>query len=265
MKYLLFLFIFLPGIVHAGGFPTFNAVADVRDISKLKKLAEQLKLQTDQLDKIFRMERYAESKYYSYQNQIKSVQRLFRNKDWYRIASIGIEQFSRLRGVDDLDANDNEKSKEIYNSFRYVPDSPDEFKQKMQDAGINNYAYYADDVERNHETYLRTQDKFNIVAAYKKQAKETQNAALETDKVLNGLDDETELATLQTIAVQNSIVIKQLAAIEEIQRNQFLTDSTIEDVVSSNLAKSRSDEMQRLKNRKEFKTPDLKGGYLANF
>lgn len=261
----LFLFFTLPSITIAGGFPTFDLSADVRSLNKLKKLAEQLKIQTSQLEKLLKLERVAESKYNSYINQIKSAQRLFKRKDWYKIASIGIERFSKLREITEIDLKDDTKSKEIYQSFRFVPDSPDEFKKKMDDAGIKDYNFYAEDVEKDYETYMRAKDKYHIVSAYNIQAQETEKAIIETDEVLNSLGDESELATLQTIAVQNSIIIKQLAAIGKIQKNQFLTESSMEDMLSAKLAKSRSDEMERLKNKKEIKIPNLKGNYLANF
>lgn len=192
--------------------------------------------------------------YDHYLAQIEGIAQYISQEDWDRLLEIwdgyyGKSPLSTIPPMCPDDSGYEENLDTVLGNYGYVPRDPAEVQADAGPMGLWTEQYERE-VTVDYNNYELMKDKMRMVSENVKRSNKRKKAIEDHAETVQGLGDESDLATLQEIAMQNILLMKQQEDLVQIMNQQLMNEEMVKAERAAKNAKSRDAEIERLKNRK---------------
>ena len=246
---------------HSGGIPVIDASSLIEQLkqylvmsSELKEIVNQTTEMTEQGMQMVRDYEQVLREYNSFLNQIKSIRHMISDKDWMRMMRLinsyyGDDIRAVIASMDPEDENYEAEVDEVLGNYGHVPRDPEAVKAEAQALGIYSERY-AREAEEDYRNYGLYKDRMRMVSDNAKKDQRFKEDIEKHNMIVNNLGDESDLATMQEMAVQNITIMKQNRALLQTTNQILMNMESLAAMEAARRAKAREAEIKRLKNRK---------------
>ena len=250
-----------PNTVKAGGIPVIDAAnlteqlrQYLHQLQEFQEMIGQTTMMTEQYLQMVRDYEQVLREYNHFLNQIKGIRQMISDQDWWRMMRLidsyyGDEIRSAIATMDPEDSTYEEKVDDALGNYGHVPRDPDEVKADAEAIGIWS-DQYAGEVNEDYRNYGLYKDRMRMVSDNAKKDERLKEDIENHRMYLENLGDESDLATMQEMAVQNITIMKQNRAMSQIMNQILMNSESIAAMEAARRAKAREVEIRRLKNRK---------------
>ena len=251
---------FQPNTVKAGGIPVIDAAnlteqlkQYLHQLQEFQEMIGQTTMMTEQYLQMVRDYEQVLREYNHFLNQIKGIRQMISDQDWWRMMRLidsyyGDEIRSAIATMDPEDSTYEEKVDDALGNYGHVPRDPDEVKADAEAIGIWS-DQYAGEVNEDYRNYGLYKDRMRMVSDNAKKDERFKEDIENHRRYLENLGDESDLATMQEMAVQNITIMKQNRAMSQIMNQILMNSESIAAMEAARRAKAREAEIRRLKNR----------------
>ena len=252
---------FQPNTIKAGGIPVIDAAnlsEQLRQyLQELEEFQEMLNQSTTMTSQYLQMVRDYEQvlrEYNHFLNQIKSIRHMISNQDWMNLMRMiksyyGEDIRATIASMDPEDENYETEMEEVLENYGHVPRDPEAIKTDAEALGIWSH-HYGGAVEEDYRNYGLYKDRMRMVSD---NAKKDARFKADIDKhsiIVHNLGDESDLATLQEMALQNITIMNQKRAMLQTMNQVLMNMETEAAMEAAKRARAREAELERLKKRK---------------
>jgi hypothetical protein len=207
--------------------------------------------------------------YAHYLNQIKGLHHIISEAEWKELMA-SIEPYygsfdpGLLPAMDPTSATYHSDTRAILESYNLAPKTTAETlaTYTAMNAGVygaDKFKQIKKDSDRLNRSYERYANQIEVIAYNNKRLEEfDKKKRKKAEEKLEKLKDETDLATLQHIALQQNLAMQQQKLIAEIQNQHLQTYESMSAFADSVEIRARKQEIERLKGIKG--TRAVKGG-----
>ena len=251
---------FTPHVCNAG-IPVFdysNLFQNLLQyIQRLDDYAEQIN-QSDVIDEQYlqMMQDYEQTlrEYQHYLRQIEGIAHYMSQEDWDRLLEVldgyyGKSPLSTIPSLDPADSTYEDDVDDVLGYYGHVPRDPVEVQADAAPMGLWTEQYERE-VTEDYNNFELMKDKLRMVSENVKRSRERKKDIAHHAKTVKNLGDESDLATLQEIAMQNILLMKQQEDLVQIMNQQLMNEEMAKAERAAKTAKARDAELERLKNRK---------------
>ncbi len=263
IKYLAFIVGIISSSSFASGIPVVDVASNVQQItSYIQDLADyaeqlnQLSVQSQQYSQM--VQEYQE--YEHYLKQLEGIKHKFTNTEWNQMmsqtfGSYGDGYLSNVPAMDSSSATFESDLDAILAKFGYLPEDPTEVENEAILNGINDTSRLVTEAQRNKAVFEKWRDIQKQVVGNEKASNQRRAAIEKTNQMLSSLGDESDLATLQLIAIQNKIKLDQNESTARALNQILQQQSSIEAMEASRKAERMKKEQERLAKHRSNTTP----------
>lgn len=267
IKYLAFVVGIISSNSFASGIPVVDVASNAQQItSYIQDLADyaeqlnQLSVQSQQYSQMVQEYQQKLTEYEHYLKQLEGIKHKFTNTEWNQMmsqtfGSYGDSYLSNVPVMDSSSATFESDLDAIIAKFGYLPEDPAEVENEAILNGINDTSRLVTEAQRNKAIFEKWRDIQKQVVGNEKASNQRRAAIEKTNQMLSSLGDESDLATLQLIAIQNKIKLDQnestVRALNQILQQQ----SSIEAMEASRKAERMKKEQERLAKHRSNTTP----------
>ena len=251
---------FQPNNVKAGGIPVIDAASLTQQLTQyltilmeFEQMLGQTVIQTDQYLQMVRDYQQMLREYQHYLHQLQGIKHMISAGDWRNLMRIikyyrGKSKRSVIAEMDPEDPNYEEELDTVLENYGHVPRDPAAVETDAQSLGIWS-DQYSQEVQQDYNQYDLYKDRMRMVSDNAKKDARFAEDIENHQRTVDNLGDESDLATLQEIALQNITLMKQKRAISQTLNQLLMNTESQEAMRAAKKAKSREAEINRLKNR----------------
>lgn len=246
---------------RCGGIPVFDAanLAEqlrqyLQDLKGFQEMLNQSTLMTEQGLQMLREYEQLLRQYNHYLNQLKSIRHMISDQDWMKLmryikSYYGKDIRAAIAAMDAEDEDYEAKVDEVLENYGHVPGTPAQIEIDAQGLGIwsDQYERETNEDYRNYNLY---KDRMRMVSDNAKKDERFKEDIAKHDMIVKSLGDESDLATLQAMAIQKITIMKQNSAILQTMNQILLNIENEQALEAAKRARAREAELDRLKNRK---------------
>lgn len=263
------LFLTIVGISHrtplASGFPVIdisnllqNTQQALKQIMELQELLKQGTDLANQYKTILDEYQRALEEYGHYLKQIEGLRDKISDQDWQAIMELilsyyGESERSEIVEMDPDEPDYEDQVDETLAKYGYVPPDPAEVEFMAKQLGIWS-DQYRQEVEEDYRNFNLYKDRMRMVSKNNQNINQMSNMIARHQDTVSNLGDESDLATLQEIALENITLMKQNEYMLHTLNQLLLHAEGDSRQRAAQRAKARYDEQQRLKKRNRART-----------
>lgn len=254
------LMMFLTPHICNAGIPVFDYANLMQNIIAYEQLLTEYDEQLNQsglLDEQYMqmVEDYRQTliEYDHYLHQLEGIAQYISQDDWDRLMEVigsyyGRSKMSAIPSLDPDDPGYEENLDTVLGDYGYVPRDPTEVQADAGPMGLWTEQYERE-VTVDYNNYELMKDKMRMVSENVKRSNKRKESIRDHAETVKNLGDESDLATLQEIAMQNITLMKQQEDLVQIMNQQLMNEEMLKAERAAKNAKSRDAELERLKNR----------------
>jgi conjugal transfer/entry exclusion protein len=226
-------------------------------VQRLDDYSEQID-QSDLIDAQYMqmVEDYRQTliEYDHYLHQLEGIAQYISDEDWDRLLEVldGYYGRSTLSSIPPMDPDDpgyEDNLDNVLGYYGYVPRDPVEVQADVGPMGLWT-PQYEREVEEDYNNFDLMKDKMRMVSENVKKSEARKVSIEDYAERVKNLGDESDLATLQLIAMQNVTLMKQQEDLVQVLNQQLMNQEMAKAERAAKKAKARDAEIERLKNRK---------------
>lgn len=192
--------------------------------------------------------------YDHYLHQLEGIAQYISEEDWDRLLEVldGYYGRSTLSSIPPMDPNDptyEDNLDNVLSNYGYVPRDPAEVQADVGPMGLWT-PQYEREVTEDYNNFDLMKDKMRMVSENVKKSEARKVSIEDYAERVKNLGDESDLATLQLIAMQNVTLMKQQEDLVQILNQQLMNQEMAKAERAAKKARARDAEIERLKNRK---------------
>jgi hypothetical protein len=247
-----------PQKAEASGFPTVDIAALVQRITgystQLQEYAQALTQTTTQVGQLVQLYKDYEQvlrEYDHFLRQLRGLRNFISNADWQDLMELiapyyGASDFALIAELDPRSAGFENDVRELLDRYTTVPRKETDFDGRLAAIGAEDAEHYRAQNRRMEAAYSRQLDIYRQVSRNEDDAKGRDEDIAEFGRIIKELGDESDVATMQTIATGVQMQLSQSQAALRLQ-NQILLNTELPSAMrATDKARALDKEIARL-------------------